>query len=1103
MKRAFLLILLAICGSLLAGPTDGWEEACAKALKEMDALSANAWKPLDAKLKVKRAEEPVTLTADVTGLDELWLIVDDGGDGNGCDHSCWVNPVFTKADGTTVSGIKATIKSSWAQWDKVRINKNEINQKLNIAGKDYDEGWFAHANSYICLELDKQYTKFTVIAGCDKNANTAPDWRMGYSLYAVRPATWVAMEGWNKLNEQFPQVAGWINQDLHIGGGHRFVIENRKNLSARLIPVIKELAAKQGRSGRRFATKLEALQADEKTAQFEYMKLYVTVREALTSMSEIDGILALAERTLDYVSKATPMDGYAEKLAAYREQIEAKRNAEGKGDWTMLGKELRALRREILFKHPALAFNDLLINKQPPTTYSHMVDQYLGRRSRPGAGLVVLHDWKSAKPREEVLLEGKLPLGSVAHPDLSYDGKKILFSYCDHSEKDANRRRFFIYEIGVDGSGLRQITGTKDDPMTRVGNRNTVLIEDFDPCYLPDGGIAFVSTRCQSFGRCHGGRYTPAYFLYRMDGDGKNIRPLSYGEANEWDPSVLPDGRLIYTRWDYINRHDTIYQSLWTMRPDGTGTAHFYGNYTRNPYMIAEARLIPGSDKIIATAMAHHSYTAGSIIHIDQKLGEDGPEPITRITPEERFPEGEGRTEHPFASPWPLNPELTLVARSEEPIVFEGGVQSVNAYRIWLIDTMGGREEIYVDPNMSCICPIPIQSRPMPPNLCSALATANSDKPGLVYIQNANIGRMDFGAKVKALRVNSIICQPTASVPSRSVADNEITKKVEGTVPVREDGSAFFHLPSGKPLQLQALDETGQAIMTMRSFIYVQGGELLSCVGCHENRSQTAPARPMSMKQPDEIKPVPGTEYAGGFSYVRSVQPVWDRYCISCHGFGKATEKLDLRGIMDQRRPIRTPYSHSYMNIMRVPGSIRLAQRNQETGSSVPRDYFSHASNLMKKLMKGHCKPLLEDKDSLNLVITWLDLNVQYFGDYSFSRGEGSQIDADGEKALREAIAKRFGEELSKQPFDTLVNVVNIPASRILNIALPVEQGGWGQITEHAFTSKEDPEWREFAKLVWESVKRPADAPDDGTCGLQRCVCGVCWVKHVQKTASR
>ena len=337
------------------------------------------------------------------------------------------------------------------------------------------------------------------------------------------------------------------------------------------------------------------------------------------------------------------------------------------------------------------------------------------------------------------------------------------------------------------------------------------------------------------------------------------------------------------------------------------------------------------------------------------------------------------------------------------------------------------------------------------------------------------------------------------------MADNEITKKVEGTVPVREDGSAFFHLPSGKPLQLQALDENGQAIMTMRSFIYVQGGELLSCVGCHENRSQTAPARPMSMKQPDEIKPLPGADYEGGFSYMRSVQPVWDRYCIGCHGFGKATEKLDLRGIMKQRHSIWTRYSQSYMNIMRVPGSIRLAQRNQETGSSVPRDYFSHASNLMKKLMGGHCKPLLEDKISLNLVIAWLDLNVQYFGDYSFSRSEGSQIDADGEKALREAIAKRFGEELSKQPFDTLVNVANIPASRILNIALPVEQGGWGQITEHAFQSKEDPEWREFAKLVVESVKRPADAPDDGTCGLPMCVCGVCWVKRAQqpKTAMK
>ena len=135
MKKAFLLILLAICGSLIAGPTDGWEQACSKALKEIDALPTNAWKPLNAKLKVKRSEEPVTLTADVTGLDELWLIADDGGDSNGCDHSSWVNPVFTKADGTTESAIKAKIKSSWAQWDKVRVNKNEINQKINIAGR--------------------------------------------------------------------------------------------------------------------------------------------------------------------------------------------------------------------------------------------------------------------------------------------------------------------------------------------------------------------------------------------------------------------------------------------------------------------------------------------------------------------------------------------------------------------------------------------------------------------------------------------------------------------------------------------------------------------------------------------------------------------------------------------------------------------------------------------------------------------------------------------------------------------------------------------------------------------------------------------------------
>ncbi|MCP4376412.1 MAG: hypothetical protein GY794_09590, partial [bacterium] len=197
-----------------------------------------------------------------------------------------------------------------------------------------------------------------------------------------------------------------------------------------------------------------------------------------------------------------------------------------------------------------------------------------------------------------------------------------------------------MYEIGVDGNGLKQITGLAADSLVRAEGRRTTLIEDWDPCYLPDGGIAFVSSRHQAHIRCqYGGRYFANFVLYRADGDGGNIRRISFNEACDWEPSLLDDGRLVYTRWDYVNRHFSYFQGLWVTRPDGAATKLVYKMSSRNPCMTAEPRLIPGSRKIVSTAMAHHGYTAGSIIVIDPEKGQEGLSPITRLTPEISFPE--------------------------------------------------------------------------------------------------------------------------------------------------------------------------------------------------------------------------------------------------------------------------------------------------------------------------------------------------------------------------------------------------------------------------------------------------------------------------------
>jgi hypothetical protein len=88
------------------------------------------------------------------------------------------------------------------------------------------------------------------------------------------------------------------------------------------------------------------------------------------------------------------------------------------------------------------------------------------------------------------------------------------------------------------------------------------MIEDFDPHYLPDGGFVFNSTRSQDLARCHGGRNAPAFLLYRGELDGSGVRALSWGEANELDPAVLNDGRIIYNRWEYVNRHDCSFISF-------------------------------------------------------------------------------------------------------------------------------------------------------------------------------------------------------------------------------------------------------------------------------------------------------------------------------------------------------------------------------------------------------------------------------------------------------------------------------------------------------------------------------------------------------------
>ena len=807
----------------------------------------------------------------------------------------------------------------------------------------------------------------------------------------------------------------------------------------------------------------------------------------------VASVLDLAKRTLAFVERSEKRPALAAELAALERQLAAA------ADKDALLTPLRGLRRRIILSHPALDFDRLLINKRPPPKFLHQSDQYLGRYSGVGSGLVVLDSWKDS-PAATVLLDGKLPAGSVLHPDLSFDGTRILFCFCDHTEQRAAHRRFFIYEIGVDGTGLRQLTGTAKDPLAGFAGRQTVLIEDFDPCYLPDGGIAFVSTRNQGGVRCHhGGRYCPTYTLYRMHGDGSSIRPMAYAEANEWDPSILPDGRIIWTRWDYINRHDTVFQSLWTTRPDGTATAHFYGNYTRNPCVLAEARAIPGSHKVVATASAHHMYTAGSIVVVDPHAGQDGDEPLFRVTPETTFPE----TDQPrwpstaYAGPWPFTDELFLVAYSPE---YRPKAQ--NSYAIYLVDTLGGRELIYRDPASSCFTPIPVRPRAEPPAIASMLPAAGAAPTGVFYVKNvyASSQPIPSGAAAK-LRVVEILQQPVQRVPDRSVTLFELPKKILGTAPVSGDGSVAFEAPAGVPLLFQLVDANEMCVMSMRTLVYLHPGETQSCAGCHEPRKRTPssdfsiPAVPVH-----KLTPPVGPHDGEGLSFARTVQPVLDRHCIRCHGLSeKPAGGVNLLGTMDTQ-PLklgRIRASVAYSSLVHREGLVAVAYRNRETPVSKPKDYFSHAGRLARMLLQGEKGHGKLDRESFLRIVYWLDLNAQFYGSYSWNKDEWRAAIPAGEKALRAHVAECFGKDLAAQPFAALVNVALPEASRILKAPLALAAGGWGQIPG-GWDGREDAGYVRMQQLVSAAISALEHHDVAATCAQPACECRGCWVRSAE-----
>lgn len=681
---------------------------------------------------------------------------------------------------------------------------------------------------------------------------------------------------------------------------------------------------------------------------------------------------------------------------------------------------VRRVGRAAMWVHPLMDFDRLIFNRWT-STYGHVQEAW-GRTVRRGGGLYTLSGLRTGRPVvRDVLETSRFENGpfegqrfadvgeAVRSFDLSFDGTKVVFAWVQPSP-----RVLQIATVNVDGSALRQLTQGEFD--------------NLDPVWLPDGRIAFVSTRVRLTVRCNFGPATQQAVLHSMDADGSDQVRISQHETNERYPSVTGDGRLIYMRWDYIDRDFSAAHNLWVCYPDGRDPRSPHGNYPEpnvcgvrprdgrgdRPFAEYFMRAIPGSSKYMAIASTHHAPPYGIPILIDTNVRDDNKVAQVKVVVPQGlpFPSECGRYHRrglyqgisfvrirddcAYFDPWPLTETFYLVPWG--PIgPGRGGLQERYTrvpMKLYLLDAFGNRELIsdcHLSGGGYYLSARPLRPRPRPPVIPSA--TYQGQRAGRPEHHRATIMVTDVrrtdrpwppDVRIRRMRIVQVFPRPWSSPniedPFTGWSEGGICRASLGTVPVEEDGSVYCEAPVNKGLLFQLLDEKGMAVQTMRSLTYVHPGERLSCEGCHEDKWEAV--RPPTVvplafrRPPSRLEPDVGGVAPVTFGLVRSV---FEESCVPCH-----REKGEP--------PLSFEYNMPAPTFPDPEGTTRLSDycywfdaSNNNDGlgpyggyRSTPLRFGFARSRLGRALLATHSERVRPD--DLRRIMLWLDLNAMLLG---------------------------------------------------------------------------------------------------------------------------
>ncbi len=633
-------------------------------------------------------------------------------------------------------------------------------------------------------------------------------------------------------------------------------------------------------------------------------------------------------------------------------------------------------RRAALLANPLIDFEKLLFVKRTEGVYSGLPNNYIGNTGityelddtivtskihDPSPVLTTVY-----KPSRDVFC------GDI---DLHFDADKILFS-----STDANGQ-WQVYERNLKNSHLRQVThGPKD-------------VDCYDPLYLPDGRIIFNSTSGYHGVPCIGGHDYVAN-LHIMDKNGGNIRRLCYDQDHNWYASLMPDGRVLYLRWEYTDTPHYFTRVLMRMNPDGTGQRAFYGSNSYWPNGLWYARSIPGdASKFVAIVSGHHGSTRfGELAVFDVSKGSFEADGVVQRLPgygkpvEPVMVDGLANGSWPkFIHPYPLSDKYFLVSARLG--------RSAKMVGIYLVDVFDNILAIKELPGSMLLEPLPMRKIARPPVLPDRVQ-ANATE-STVFIHDVHVGtglRNVPRGVVSSLRIFQYEYGYRDYAGAGAIACDGPwdVRRIIGTVPVYKDGSASFIVPANSPISLQPLDAEGKALALFRSWFVGMPGETVSCIGCHEDQNVASPPTRTIASASRPVRPKPWYGPKRGFSFIREVQPVLDKYCVGCHSGTSAQQKkipdfsFDPK---DKKAYVRfgrgNRFSNSYHNLH------PYVRRNGVEGDYhplTPLEFHADRSELIQILRKNHHGVKL-DKEAWDRLITWIDLNVPFYGTWCEAAG--------------------------------------------------------------------------------------------------------------------